>query len=99
MTIATLNVPGMASGHCARIVEGALGALEPVSSVSVDVADRQVTVTFDAAAVGLLELADALTAAGYPAESVASMSDEPHAVWDCCSPSGRSNRSAGATVR
>lgn len=87
MTIATLNVPGIASDHCARIVEGALDAFEPVSPVSVDVAGRQVTVTFDATAIGLLELADALSAAGYPVESVANMTDEPQAVWSCCSPS------------
>jgi copper chaperone CopZ len=94
MTIATLNVPGIASDHCVRIVENALSALEPVNSVSASATGRQVTVTFDATAIGLLELGDALSAAGYPAESVADMTEEPRAVWSCCSPSARSNNSA-----
>lgn len=66
-----------------------MAALEPVSSVSADVTGRQVTVTFDSSRIRLLALADALADAGYPAESVASVTEERPARWSCCSPSAR----------
>lgn len=46
MTTETLNVPDIHCGHCKSAIEGAVGALDPVASVSVDIDAAQVSVSY-----------------------------------------------------
>ena len=48
--IVTLSVPGISCDTCKHAIEGAVGALDGVSSAVVDIPARTVTVAFDAPA-------------------------------------------------
>ena len=50
MTDTTLSVPEIHCDHCKMSIEGAVGALEGVSSAQVDVPTATVAVTFEAPA-------------------------------------------------
>ena len=63
LTTTVLTVEGMACGHCAARVEGALTAVKGVRSAKVDLEKKTVTVT--AAGVAESTLRDTVTAAGY----------------------------------
>jgi copper chaperone CopZ len=61
------SVPAISCEHCRRAIEGALGGMECVDQVSVDVADKSVAVTFgeaDCEEAVKARLADE----GYPVE-------------------------------
>ena len=64
-THAVLNVPSVSCNHCKMAIEGAVGALAGVQQVDVDVADKSVTVDFDAADVSLDEIQTAVQDEGY----------------------------------
>jgi copper chaperone CopZ len=59
-----LNVEGMSCGHCAGRVSKAIADVDPGAKVDVDLEAKLVRVTSSATPV---ELAEALTEAGYPA--------------------------------
>jgi copper chaperone len=52
-----LNVAGMSCGHCARAVEGAVGALAGVSRVVVNLAEKTVAVECDQTPLELIRSA------------------------------------------
>lgn len=56
-------VEGMSCGHCEKAVKGALGNLDGVSSVEVDLASKEVTVEGENLQDGLLT--EAIEDAGY----------------------------------
>ena len=64
-THAVLNVPSVSCNHCKMAIEGAVGALDGVEQVDVDVDDKSVTVDFDAADVSLDEIQAAVQDEGY----------------------------------
>ena len=61
-----LKVEKMGCGGCAKSVTGAVQAVEPSAGVEIDLALKVVTVS--GAAAPAERIADAITAAGYPAE-------------------------------
>jgi copper chaperone len=65
MTQATLTVPEISCGHCKQSIEGAVGGLDGVESVTVEIEPRTVSLVFDDQAVGLSEIRAAIEAAGY----------------------------------
>lgn len=65
MTQATLTVPEIHCGHCKQSIEGAVGALAGIESVTVDIEPRTVNLVFDDRAVGLSDIKAAIEAAGY----------------------------------
>ena len=52
-TTTTLSVPAIHCDNCKNSIEGAVGGLDGVSTASVSVEDKTVTVAFDEATVGL----------------------------------------------
>lgn len=62
-------VEGMTCGSCVRHVRAALGALEGVEQVDVQLKDGSVRVRHDAAAAPIEELIEALRSAGYGAST------------------------------
>lgn len=64
-THAILDVPGISCPHCKRAIESAVGAVNGVSAVAVDVATRQVVVDYDADSVTLDALEKAIREEGY----------------------------------
>jgi len=64
-THAVLNVPDVSCNHCKMAIEGAVGALDGVLRVDVDVADKSVEVDFDAAGVSLDDIEAAVREEGY----------------------------------
>ncbi|MEI7547959.1 MAG: heavy-metal-associated domain-containing protein [Actinomycetota bacterium] len=48
MSELTLHVPGMTCGHCEAAVKGEVGKVTGVTSVSVDLGTKLVTITGDA---------------------------------------------------
>ncbi|HSV72750.1 MAG TPA: heavy-metal-associated domain-containing protein [Chthonomonadales bacterium] len=66
----TFDVPDIRCEGCAGSIRRVLAKRAGVAAVDVDVDRRLVRVSYDAAAVGALELSKALAAAGFPPESV-----------------------------
>ena len=64
-THAVLNVPAVSCNHCKMAIENAVGALPGVESVTVDVADKSVTLDFDAGAVTLEQIEETMSGEGY----------------------------------
>lgn len=63
----TLTVPTIVCGGCAGAIKSALGHVDGVESVEVDVATKRVSVAHDAA-VTRDRLVEALDGAGFPTE-------------------------------
>ena len=66
MIARTYKVPDVSCNHCRRAIEGALGAVEGVDKVEVDVEKKTVVVGFDETRVAEGTVLDALSAEGYP---------------------------------
>ena len=68
MAETTYHVPGISCGHCKSAIEGEVGALDGVESVTVDIESKQVAVvgsaTDDAVRAAIVE-------AGYEADPAA----------------------------
>jgi copper chaperone len=64
-THAVLNVPSVSCNHCKMAIENAVGALGGVGQVEVDVAEKTVTVDFDADAVSLASIEATVADEGY----------------------------------
>ena len=64
-THAVLNVPSVSCNHCKMAIEKAVCALGGVGKVDVDVAEKTVTVDFDAATVALESIEEACAEEGY----------------------------------
>jgi copper chaperone len=61
----TLTVLGMSCGHCEKAVKGALTELDGVGDVAVSLADKTVTIEFDANKVNVDQLKEAIEEQGY----------------------------------
>lgn len=61
----TLNVEGMSCGHCVKSVEGSVGALNGVSSVKVDLANKKVDVEYNKDEVTLETIKETIDDQGY----------------------------------
>jgi copper chaperone len=64
-THAVLNVPTVSCNHCKMAIETAVGALDGVGEVTVDVAEKTVTVDFDTDALSLESIEEAVAGEGY----------------------------------
>jgi copper chaperone len=64
-THAVLNVPTVSCNHCKMAIENAVGALEGVGAVAVDVAEKTVTIDFDGDVVGLDAIEETVAGEGY----------------------------------
>ena len=62
---ATLSVPDVSCEHCVKTINGALGAVEGVEAVSVDIPSKTVRLTYDANQVGMEKIEEVLDDAGY----------------------------------
>ena len=60
----TLDVPAISCGHCRNAIEGAVGQLDGVDAVTVDIESKRVTVRY-AAVVGQETVVAAIEDAGY----------------------------------
>ena len=60
-----LNVEGMTCSHCENAVKNAVGKLDGVSGVTVDLAGKTVAVDYDAAKVSLQDIKNAIDDQGY----------------------------------
>ena len=60
-----LNVEGMSCAHCENAVKKAAGELSGVCNVTVDLSRKTVTVEYDAAAVSLDSIKQAIEDQGY----------------------------------
>ncbi|TCZ77846.1 copper chaperone [Paenibacillus albiflavus] len=63
MATVTLNVEGMSCGHCVNSVEGAMKQLGATGQV--DLANKQVTVTYDESQITLDAVKEAIEDQGY----------------------------------
>ena len=64
-THVVLNVPTVSCNHCKMAIEKAVSAMEGVGEVTVDVAEKTVTVDFEADAVTLESIEETVTEEGY----------------------------------
>lgn len=69
MATTVLSVPTISCGHCEKTITEALTPLAGVSSVSVDIPTKQVTVEYDAASASVDQFKDVLAEEDYPVES------------------------------
>ncbi|HOQ00808.1 copper chaperone CopZ [Acetivibrio clariflavus] len=65
MEVKTLNVEGMSCSHCENSVKKAVGALEGVAKVDVDLNGKKVTIEFDPAKVTIDNIKSAIEDQGY----------------------------------
>jgi len=65
MEKATLNVAGMSCGHCVKAVEGSVGELSGVTSVTVHLDNGTVDVEFNAVEVTLDKIKETIDDQGY----------------------------------
>lgn len=65
MVTETIKIEGMMCGHCKENVEKSIGAVAGVSEVSVDLAAKRATVTYDPAVANPDAIKAAVTKAGY----------------------------------
>jgi copper chaperone len=70
MATTVLNVPDISCEHCERTISGALGPVEGVRDVQVDVPARQVRVDYDENLVDVERMKDVLEQEDYPVASV-----------------------------
>ena len=79
----TFRIPDMTCGHCAGTIARAIGAVDGVASIEVDVPGRLVSVTGNAAGAELLQ---AIQEAGYTPEVLAGAATRraPAAGGCCC---------------
>ncbi len=63
--VKTLNVEGMSCSHCENSVKKAVGALNGVSEVTVDLQLKKVSIQFDAEKVSLDIIKEAIEDQGY----------------------------------
>ena len=66
MTKVTMRVPDMSCDHCVATVSNAVGQVEGVTEVKVDLADKRVHV--DGQELELAPIVEAIREAGYEAE-------------------------------
>jgi copper chaperone len=66
-----LAVPEVTCQHCVAAIEGAVGSLEGVESVKVDLDRKDVTVNYDDASVNHDSIVTAITGEGYQVGAVA----------------------------
>ena len=69
MTNQVFSVPDIHCDHCASSVEGAVGAIEGVENVDVQIEERTVDVTYDDAVVEMAEIVTAIEGQGYEVKS------------------------------
>lgn len=63
--VKTLNVEGMSCSHCENSVKKSVGALNGVSSVTVDLKAKKVTIEFDPERVSIETIKDTIEDQGY----------------------------------
>ncbi len=66
MTTIVLTAPDISCEHCQKAIEGAVGGLEGVTQVSVDISTKAVTVVFDESKVTQDAIEAVLDDEGYP---------------------------------
>ncbi|HWQ89355.1 MAG TPA: copper chaperone CopZ [Desulfitobacteriaceae bacterium] len=64
----TLSVRGMSCSHCENSIKKAVGALNGVYEVRVDLAGKKVTVDYDPAKVNIAAIREAIEDQGYDVE-------------------------------
>ena len=69
MTSQTFIVPDIHCDHCASSIEGAVGAIEGVEKVKVQIAERTVDVTYDDVSVDRAAIVTAIEGQGYEVKS------------------------------
>ena len=74
-TMATIPIQGMSCASCVAKIEGALGALDGVINVSVNLATEKATIEYLPAMVSLLDMVVAIKGAGYEAVVVSESED------------------------
>ena len=70
MATSVLTVPTISCGHCENTINEALIPLDGVSSVSVDIPTKKVTVVYDASTTNVDRFKAVLAEEEYPVESV-----------------------------
>ncbi len=76
----TLTVPGMGSNHCAGLVRTSLERLSGITAIETNIANHQVSVSFDPQQVDTETLKATVEKAGYDVASVESAASNSHKV-------------------
>ncbi|HEY5584549.1 MAG TPA: copper chaperone CopZ [Ruminiclostridium sp.] len=63
--VKTLNVEGMSCSHCENSVKKAVGVLNGVTNVLVDLKSKKVSIEFDSEKVSIETIKDAIEDQGY----------------------------------
>ena len=64
----TLIAPDISCEHCQHAIEGAVGKVEGVSSVKVDIPTKSIQLTYDPQKVSLEKIEEVLDDTGYTVE-------------------------------
>ena len=66
--LTTLVAPDISCEHCQHAIEGAVGKVEGVSSVKVDIPTKSIHLTYDPQKVSLAKIEEVLDDTGYTVE-------------------------------
>ena len=66
VALVKLSVPDISCEHCERAVKNALGSVEGIQQVDVDIPGKTVEVRYDPSAVGVDRMKDVLAEEDYP---------------------------------
>ena len=68
METVTYTAPAISCEHCQQAIEGALGALQGVQAVTVDIPTQRVNVSYDPGQLGRDQIEATLDDEGYPVQ-------------------------------
>jgi len=68
METATYTAPAISCEHCQHAIEGAVGALQGVQTVTVDIPTKRVNVSYDPDQLGREQIEATLAEEGYPVQ-------------------------------
>ncbi len=71
MALVKFSVPDISCEHCERAVKNALGAVDGIQQVDVDIPGKTVDVLYNPSAVSVDQMKDVLAEEDYPVASVA----------------------------
>lgn len=70
MARTVLNVPDISCEHCERTITSALGPVEGIKAVTVDIPNKEVTVDYDETSIDVDRMKSVLAEEDYPVAGV-----------------------------
>jgi len=81
---AEISLPTIQCGSCVRTIEKALGKLDGITNIDIDVENKKATISFDESKTNISSIEDAISAAGYDANDKKADPTAYSKLHTCC---------------